>query len=266
MRGSTRAGVDDALDAVPRGAGVRFRLGVGACVGLVLIAAVAAILTSVFAGQGVTELIGESASPHGVAGGAASRPGSLDGGDGAGTEGIGNGGNGGLRADGEDDEAPDLEVEPGGRTAVFVHVLGAVANPGLYRLSDGARVFDVIAAAGGLTAAADPGGVNLARYVSDGEQLYVAAVGEVPPPGLANSGVSGSGGSSSGGAAPGGKVNINTATQAELETLPRVGPTMAQRILDWRDSFGRFNSVEDLMSVTGIGEKTFAGLKDLITT
>jgi competence protein ComEA len=140
--------------------------------------------------------------------------------------------------------------------AVFVHILGAVAKPGLYELHDGDRAVDAIAAAGGFTAKADQQQLNLARFISDGEQLYVPEKGEAP--------VASSRGNALG-AANGAKVNLNTADESTLETLPRVGPAMAARIIAWREANGRFSSVEDLMNVTGIGEKTFADLKDLVT-
>ena len=143
---------------------------------------------------------------------------------------------------------------------ILVHVLGAVARPGLFELHDGARVMDVVAAAGGLSATADPAGVNLARILSDGEQLYIPQLGEAQPG--APSGAA-AGGIESG--ATGGKVNLNTASMAELETLPRIGPAMSQRIIDYREANGRFSSIDDLLNVTGIGDKTFDGLKELIT-
>ena len=93
--------------------------------------------------------------------------------------------------------------------------------------------------------------MNLARVLSDGEQLVVPLVGEAPAAGATQ--------------APGGKVKLNSADETALETLPRVGPAMAQRILDWRKKNGRFTAIEDLMSITGIGEKTFDALKDLVT-
>jgi len=138
---------------------------------------------------------------------------------------------------------------------IYVHILGQVNAPGLYALHDGDRAVDVVAAAGGLTPSADPAALNLARFLSDGEQIIVPAVGQA----ASASGVAG-------GATIAGKVNINTADEPTLETLPRVGPAMAARILAWRAANGRFTAVEDLMSVTGIGEKTFEGLKDLVTT
>ncbi|MBX0298871.1 helix-hairpin-helix domain-containing protein [Cryobacterium sp. 1639] len=166
------------------------------------------------------------------------------------------------------------DAAPGGTTgaedsAVFVHVLGAVAHPGLFEVSAGARVVDVVAAAGGLLPTADQAGVNLARPVTDGEQLYVPAQGEVAPgaPAGAAGAATGSPGAAGTpqGAGAGTTVNLNTATVADLDTLPRIGPVMAQRILDYRAAEGRFDSIEDLRNVTGIGDKTFAALQDLIS-
>ncbi|MFV0320158.1 MAG: ComEA family DNA-binding protein [Microbacterium sp.] len=137
-------------------------------------------------------------------------------------------------------------VEP---SPVYVHVSGAVRLPGLYRLHDGARVVDAVAAAGGLADDAVPSGVNLARPVSDGEQLVVPREGEAGPDaaGPADD-----------------RVNLNSASMAELETLPRIGPALAQRIIDWRDANGRFTSVEDLLAVPGIGEKMMSALQPLV--
>lgn len=144
----------------------------------------------------------------------------------------------------------DTVAEP---AALYVHVFGAVEKPGLYRLSDGSRVVDVIAAAGGLRGDADAAAVNLARRLADGEQLRVPVVGESAPDTPA-------------GQAPGdGRVNLNTADAAALDTLPRIGPAMAERILQWRADNGRFTSVDDLLAVPGIGEKMLEGLRDLVT-
>jgi len=145
------------------------------------------------------------------------------------------------------------------RVELYVHILGAVEHPGLFVLHDGDRALDAVAAAGGFTPTADQGQLNLARPLVDGEQIVVPEIGEAPPV------VSGLPPPGAGAPAVGGKVNLNAADQAALETLPRVGPALARRILDWRDTNGRFTAIEDLMSVTGIGEKTFDGLKDLVT-
>ena len=137
-------------------------------------------------------------------------------------------------------------------SAIYVHVLGAVAVPGLYALREGDRAVDAVAAAGGFADDADQAQLNLARFVTDGEQIVVPVVGAAPP-------VAG------GGSNVPGKVNLNTADAAALETLPRVGPAMSARIIAWREANGRFAAVEDLMSVSGIGDKTFEALKDLVT-
>lgn len=169
-------------------------------------------------------------------------------------------------------DAPQAAQGFGKQTAsadIYVHVLGRVHSPGLYVLAEGSRLVDAVAAAGGLTPDADPSAVNLARSLSDGEQLYIPAIGESPPvlgspPDSGGGGPSGLGGSSSGTGTQQ-KINLNTATQAELETLPRVGPAMAQRILEWRQASGPFSSVDDLLNVSGFGEKTVDGLRDLAT-
>ena len=145
----------------------------------------------------------------------------------------------------------EASAGPHSGNAIYVHILGAVAHPGLYELHDGARVVDAVAAAGGLTNGADQSQVNLARFLTDGEQISVPLVGQTPAG--ATAGVSN------------GKVNINTADATALETLPRVGPAMAARIIAWREANGLFTSVDDLRSVSGIGDRTFDALKDLIT-
>jgi competence protein ComEA len=146
-----------------------------------------------------------------------------------------------------------------------VHVLGAVVRPGIVELKPGARVLDAIASAGGLVAEADPGGVNLARPVSDGEQLVVPRQGEIPSPQAVGPGAGAGSGAGAAGAAAGAPVNVNRATAAELESLPRIGPALAQRIVDWREAHGPFGSLADLMKVSGIGQKLFDGLAGLIT-
>ena len=162
--------------------------------------------------------------------------------------------------------AEDMPADGASGTAIFVHLLGAVERPGLYQLREGDRAIDAVAAAGGFTPTADQSQLNLARPLSDGEQIYVPAVGEAPPPGAGDVGGSALGGGSGVGAGtPGGRVNLNTADLAALDTLPGVGPATAKAIIDWRDANGRFTAVEDLLSVTGIGEKTLAELRDLVT-
>lgn len=147
--------------------------------------------------------------------------------------------------------------------AVTVHVVGQVRHAGVFRLPAGSRVSDAVARAGGATRGADLAAINLARALVDGEQV------RVPRPGEALTAPAGPGGGASGGAGttgvPGGAVNLNTATQAQLEDLPGVGPVLAQRILDWRSEHGRFTSVDELGEVSGIGEKIFAQLQSKVT-
>lgn len=156
------------------------------------------------------------------------------------------------------------EPGPGGfadAPVVVLHVLGAVADPGIVELPLGSRVVDAIAAAGGPTDDADLAAVNLARVVADGEQLRLPGVGEVPPAG-AGSGGAGSGSSA---VATNGRININTADAAGLEQLPGVGPAIAARIIAWREQNGPFRSVDELTAVSGIGQKTLDGLRDQAT-
>lgn len=145
---------------------------------------------------------------------------------------------------------------------IAVYVSGAVTKPGVYRLMEGARADDAVRAAGGLTSNADAARVNLAAKLRDEQQIYVPAVGEAALPVAPLLG-----GNTTIAATPAGagKVNINTANLAELESLPRIGPAMAQRIIDYRTNNGPFGSVEDLQNVKGIGPATFAELKDLVT-
>lgn len=146
---------------------------------------------------------------------------------------------------------------------IYIHVFGAVARPGLYLLAEGDRAVDLIAAAGGFTATAEQSAINLARVLVDGEQIAIASVGD-PAPGAAG-GATGAAGTTGAGAANGATVNLNSADSAALQTLPRVGPALAKRIIDWRTKNGRFTAIEDLLSVTGIGEKTFEQLKALVS-
>ncbi|TDN92813.1 helix-hairpin-helix domain-containing protein [Microbacterium sp. BK668] len=149
-----------------------------------------------------------------------------------------------------------VATDAAAEASVFVHVSGAVAAPGLYVLADHARVVDAIAAAGGFTDGADEAAVNLARPLSDGEQLVVPVVGAEPAPGEVGTGSVPAGD---------GRVNLNTADAGELDTLPRIGPAMAERIIQWRKANGGFTSVEDLLAVPGIGDRMLEALRDLVT-
>ncbi len=166
---------------------------------------------------------------------------------------------------GSGDASPDDESSAKSSSAaeVYVDVDGAVVRPGVYRLKDGARVSQAIDAAGGLTAEADVAGLNRASKVTDGQKIYVPTVGEQQA--AAAVGGAESGAATTPGAGSSSElVNINTASAAELQTLSGIGPSMAQSIIDERTKNGAFASVDDLMRVSGIGEKKLAKIKDCI--
>lgn len=180
-----------------------------------------------------------------------------------------------------------------GEATVRVHVAGAVNNPGVYTLPAQGRAVDAIAAASGAAADADLDRVNLAGALSDGVQIYVPHRGETAAPaqiqpngGTANAGqANAANGVAQNGASQGGTqpqpartltpagsaqkgstpVNINTATAEELQTLPRIGPAMAQRIIAWREAHGGFRSVDELDAVPGIGPSMLENLRPLVT-
>jgi competence protein ComEA len=141
---------------------------------------------------------------------------------------------------------------------VVVHVAGAVARPGVVRLAGPGRVIDAIAAAGGPSPDADLNLINLAAKVADGDRVYLPRRGEAPPPAPTTGGPAGSATASSG------PVDLNSATPEQLDALPGVGPATAKAIVDYRTRHGRFRTVDDLLSVTGIGPAKLANLKSLV--
>lgn len=161
-----------------------------------------------------------------------------------------------------DEVSDDSSPKAPAATEAYVDVDGAVVSPGVYRLKDGARVAQAIDAAGGLTPDADVTGLNRASKVADGQKIYVPKVGEQTV--AAGDGADGGAAASSGVGDATGLVNINTASASELQTLSGIGPSMAQSIIDERTQNGAFTSVDDLMRVSGIGEKKFAKIKDCI--
>jgi competence protein ComEA len=157
-------------------------------------------------------------------------------------------------------------LSSGPAVTIAVHAAGAVLHPGVYLFAEGARVDDVIGAAGGLQPDADPDVINLAARVRDAERVYVPRVGRtVPavqtglPTGATNSGTADP-------STPGiGPVDLNTATVAQLDALPGVGPATAAAILEFRRTHGRFRTVTQLLDVPGIGEAKLAALKSKVT-
>ncbi|WP_243858881.1 ComEA family DNA-binding protein [Actinomyces sp. ZJ308] len=166
--------------------------------------------------------------------------------------------------------APAASGPAAGAGKVVVHVTGAVTRPGVVALEAGSRVADAINAAGGASSDADTEQLNLARVLSDGEQIRVPRNGEVlPEPAPQSAGPAGARtGSATGGPGGGsgaGTVNINTASASELEKLPGIGPALAQRIVEYRDSHGPFASVDALTDVPGIGQAKLEALREQAT-
>jgi competence protein ComEA len=137
---------------------------------------------------------------------------------------------------------------------IYVHVAGAVRRPGLYRVRQGARVAAALERAGGPRGRADLTGTNLAARVEDGQQVVVPVRGAVAAAASAPPGA----------AAPAGPIGLGTATQAQLEELDGIGPTLAARILEYRDSHGGFRSVDELAEVDGIGEVRLEALREAV--
>ena len=149
----------------------------------------------------------------------------------------------------------------GAGAEAVVHVAGAVVRPGVYTLAAGSRVADAIEAGGGPAPEADLDRLNLAAKVVDGQRVLVTRRGEPAPPDEGTTG----GGDPASGVGSGERLNLNTATKAQLEALPGIGPSMAQAILDQRQRRGGFRSVRDLLDVRGIGDARFAELRDLVS-
>jgi competence protein ComEA len=142
---------------------------------------------------------------------------------------------------------------PSSKLAV-VYVTGAVSKPGIYSLKTSARLFEAIFLAGGFADDADQTAINLAAQVVDGVQIFVPRIGEAPrliQPGSSSVGT--------------GKVSLNSASSAELEQLPGIGPATAAAIIKWREDNGPFTSVDELLEVTGIGDSKLDAIRELIS-
>ncbi len=186
--------------------------------------------------------------------------------EGDGTQFMG-GSDGGQEADRSSVTAPVSASALGSPPPVIVvHITGAVVSPGVYEVPAGSRLHQAVEAAGGPLPEANTGAINLAGQVEDGTQVYIPVQGEDTTnlsqnPGRVQSGAA---------TAPqnqgaGGMVNINTATAEELQTLPKVGPVLAQAIISWREEYGGFTSVDELDQVSGIGPATLEALRPLVT-
>ena len=159
-----------------------------------------------------------------------------------------------------------IENEKETDSKIYVHITGEVRNSGFIELQEGARIINAIEAAGGATEKADFSKVNLAFVINDGCKIYIPSIDEAQNNQNVVSNESGNnviveGDSKS----SGGKININNASQTELETLTGVGPSTAVKIIEYRNKNGKFKKIEDLKNVSGIGEQKYNGLKDEIT-
>jgi competence protein ComEA len=154
------------------------------------------------------------------------------------------------------DSPPTAAASPSkaAESSLVVSVVGKVRSPGLVTVPSGARVADALSAAGGALDGTDITALNLARKLTDGEQLYVGVA--APPPAAPQQ--------ADAPAAPG-KLNLNTASAEQLDSLPGVGEVTAKRIIDWRTQHGSFSSIDQLQEVDGIGETKFSRLRDQVT-
>ncbi|KIL44472.1 helix-hairpin-helix domain-containing protein [Jeotgalibacillus soli] len=157
--------------------------------------------------------------------------------------------------------AEPIRVEPESinePVSIHVDIKGKVQNPGVYVMMGGDRIMDLIELAGGILSDAEMNYVNLAQKLTDEMVVYIPGIGEEIPEALTvnQAPVAGERDAS--------KINLNSADQAMLETIPGIGPAKAQAIIDYRETTGAFQSIEDIMRISGIGEKTFEKLKDSI--
>lgn len=139
---------------------------------------------------------------------------------------------------------------------IYVDISGCIYNPGVYKLKSGTRLFQAVEKAGGLTPEADINSINQAEEVYDGQKILIASKNEVDDGSYSSQAVT---------EAASSKININTADLTQLQNIPGVGPSTAQKIIDYRTTSGRFKSIEDIKNVSGIGDKTFEKMKEYIT-
>lgn len=165
----------------------------------------------------------------------------------------------GQQADGTAAAAGSTSMGP-----VYVDIGGCVKKPGVYQVVEGTRLFEVIKEAGGLTPEADVSQINQAETVTDGQKVVIPAIGDAAETGQEGGEAAGGSGTDSSGITADGKVNINKADSQGLQELPGVGPATAEKILDYREANGAFQSPEEIKNVSGIGDKTYEKMKDKI--
>lgn len=162
--------------------------------------------------------------------------------------------------DTEDAVIAEETTDAGGENVCYVYVCGAVAVPGVYSLPSGSRIYQAIEAAGGIVENAAPESLNQAEQIEDGQMIQVLTKEEVQN-GQVQTGSEMQGNENAGD----GRVNLNTATEAQLMTLPGIGEAKAESIISYREEHGNFSSVEDIMKIEGIKEGVYSKIKDSIT-
>lgn len=151
----------------------------------------------------------------------------------------------------QEGQEPSEEEDAAAECLIYVQVSGAVANPGVYELEEGSRIFQALELAGGLTELADAKAFNQAEALRDGQMVYVPSIGEQKAQAAETP-------------EEDGRINLNTATEAELMALPGIGAARAKNILDWREENGGFTRIEDLKNIEGIKDGVFSKIKDSV--
>ncbi len=160
-----------------------------------------------------------------------------------------------VEQSGESAQEEQQQQEEPAKNQIIVDIGGAVKTPGVYEIKEGARLFEVIQEAGGLLPDADTTTINQAEVLYDGQKIVIPQESEIQESGTGGPIVK----------PADGRININTADSTQLQEIPGVGPATAEKIIDYRDTNGRFTSVEELKNVSGIGEKTFEKMKDKVS-
>ena len=163
------------------------------------------------------------------------------------------------------EESKVQEEEQTAITTIKVHIAGSVVTEGIVELEEGARIADAIQSAGGTTADANMQKINLAHKLQDGQKIYIPNLNEDETAIIENGGITESATASRTTINSTGKININTATQTELELVTGVGPSTATKIIEYREENGKFQTVEDIKNVPGIGDSKYESMKEQIT-
>lgn len=164
----------------------------------------------------------------------------------------------------ENIESNEIDIQEDNIEEIVVHITGQVMQCGIVRLKENSRIVDAIEAAGGVTAEADLNKINLAFVLSDGQKVYIPSINDEEEKEIVTQGSGEEVSKENGGLEQSINININTATTEQLQKLPGIGEAIANRIISYRNSNGKFENIEDLKNVNGIGEAKFDNIKDYI--